>query len=55
MFCSVLPSDEWFLEAARVAIDKLFEDWNQRSVAHEPVDAVGVSQVPTAVEGSQGI
>lgn len=42
LICSVLPSDEWFLEAARIAIDKLSEDWNQRSVAQELVDAVGV-------------
>ncbi|XP_073387073.1 exocyst complex component EXO84B isoform X2 [Physcomitrium patens] len=34
---SVLPSDDWFLEAAHTAIQKLTEVWNQMSVPAEPV------------------
>lgn len=51
-FYSVLPSDKWILEAARVAIEKLSEDWNQKSVPQEPVAAFAVFQAPISMEES---
>jgi len=45
----VLPSDEWFLEAAQVAIDKLSKDWNQRSIAQDPLSRSVVFQMPIGV------
>lgn len=44
MYCSGLPNDDWFLEAAQSALYKLKEGWNQ------PPDLEPVQDIPSSME-----